>query len=205
MKFAWPHPSGDTVGQGWGINANDGGFVTYKAMAGHAPDFFIHSGDTIYADGPIEESVDLKDGTVWKNLVTPEKSKVAETLDEYRGQWKYNLLDEHVLAMNALVPTFYQWDDHEVMNNWSSSKDLADDERYKMDIAVLSSRAATAFHEMTPIPYVPQEPGRIYRKIAYGPMLDVFFLDMRSYRGGNSENVQTEASPPSSASGRSNG
>ena len=192
IKFAW---SGDTVGQGWGINADDGGFVTYKAMAGHAPDFFIHSGDTIYADGPIKEMVELKDGTVWKNLVTPEKSKVAETLDEYRGQWKYNLLDANVLAMNALVPTFYQWDDHEVMNNWSSSKDLAEDDRYAVkDIAVLSSRAATAFHEMTPIPYVPQEPGRIYRKIAYGPLLDVFFLDMRSYRGPNGTNVETEAS-----------
>ena len=27
------------------------------------------------------------------------------------------------------------------------------------------------------------EPGRVYRKIAYGPLLDIFMLDMRSYRG----------------------
>ncbi len=27
------------------------------------------------------------------------------------------------------------------------------------------------------------EPGRIYRKMQYGPLLDVFMLDMRSYRG----------------------
>jgi alkaline phosphatase D len=27
--------------------------------------------------------------------------------------------------------------------------------------------------------------GRIYRKVSYGPLLDVFLLDMRSYRGGN--------------------
>jgi len=27
------------------------------------------------------------------------------------------------------------------------------------------------------------EPGRVYRKISYGPLLDLFMLDMRSYRG----------------------
>jgi alkaline phosphatase D len=38
---------------------------------------------------------------------------------------------------------------------------------------------------------------RIYRRIPYGPLLDVFMLDMRSYRGGNSYNRQTEASTES--------
>ena len=33
--------------------------------------------------------------------------------------------------------------------------------------------------------YSPAEPGRIYRKISYGPLLDLFLLDMRSYRGPN--------------------
>ena len=32
---------------------------------------------------------------------------------------------------------------------------------------------------MMPIRYVPAEPGRVYRKIAYGPLLDVFFIDLR--------------------------
>ena len=36
-----------------------------------------------------------------------------------------------------------------------------------------------------PLRYAPAEPGRIYRKISYGPLLDVFLLDMRSYRGPN--------------------
>ncbi len=77
-------------------------------MAQHQPDFFIHSGDTIYADGPIKEEVELKDGTVWKNIVTLEEMKVAETLEEFRGQWKYNMMDENVLALSHDVPTFYQ-------------------------------------------------------------------------------------------------
>ena len=192
IRFAW---SGDTVGQGWGINEE--GMLAYVTMAGREPDFFLHSGDTVYADGPLQETVELPDGGVWRNVVvTPEKQKVAETLDEYRGQWKYNMLDEHVLAMNAQVPTFFQWDDHEVINNWSAAKDLVSDDRYSVkSIDVLSARAGRAFHEMTPIRYMPEEPGRVYRKIAYGPHLDIFFLDLRSYRGANSENLQEEMSP----------
>ena len=38
---------------------------------------------------------------------------------------------------------------------------------------------------MTPIRAIPAQPGRIFRKIAYGPLLDVFFVDLRSYRGAN--------------------
>ena len=118
IRFAW---SGDTAGQGWGID--DEGMKTYKTMASHAPDFFIHSGDTVYADGPMKDEVELKDGSTWKNsTLIDEKRKVAETLNEFRGQWKYNLMDRHVQAMNAICPTFMQWDDHEVVNNWSDSK-----------------------------------------------------------------------------------
>lgn len=189
VRFAW---SGDTAGQGWGID--EVGMKTYATIAKHTPDFFLHSGDTIYADGAMKDEVDLKDGKKWKNVVLiDEKRKVAETLDEYRGQWKYNLLDKNLLAMNAALPTFFQWDDHEVVNNWSSAKDLTADDRYKeKSIAVLAARAGRAFHEMTPIRFTPAEPGRVYRKIAYGPLVDVFFLDMRSYRGANGPNLQTE-------------
>ncbi len=120
---------------------------------------------------------------------------MAESLQEFRDQWKYNMMDAHVQAMNAVAPTFFQWDDHEVVNNWSDSKDLMSDERYsEKSVHVLQSRASRAFHEMTPLRITPFEPGRVYRKIAYGPMLDVFFLDLRSYRGPNSDNVQAEMS-----------
>ena len=72
---------------------------TYATMRKNRPDFFIHSGDTIYADGPIPAEVKLPDGKIWKNLVTEEKSKPAETLAEFRGNYKYNLLDENVLRV----------------------------------------------------------------------------------------------------------
>ncbi|WP_170770760.1 alkaline phosphatase D family protein [Ruegeria lacuscaerulensis] len=189
IRFAW---SGDTAGQGWGID--DEGMRTYATMAQHKPDFFIHSGDTIYADGPMQDEVVKDDKLIWKNTtLIDEKRKVAEMLDEFRGQWKYNLMDEHVRTMNAVCPTFFQWDDHEVVNNWSDAKDLISDDRYsEKSVHVLQSRAARAFHEMTPLRITPAEPGRVYRNIAYGPMLDVFFLDLRSYRGPNGASMEDE-------------
>ncbi|KQT85447.1 alkaline phosphatase D family protein [Aurantimonas sp. Leaf443] len=193
VSFTW---SGDTAGQGWGIDEARGGMTIYATMLKHRPDFFLHSGDTVYADGPIKESVDLPDGTVWKNLVTPEKAKVAETLEEFRGQYLYNLMDANLRAFNAEVPMLAQWDDHEVTNNWSSSKVLP--EAYKeRSIHALSARALRAFHEMMPLATTLAEPQRVYRKVAYGPLLDVFFLDMRTYRGPNGANLETEEGPQS--------
>ncbi|SES98711.1 alkaline phosphatase D family protein [Paracoccus homiensis] len=198
IRFVW---SGDTAGQGWGID--DEGMRTYATMAAHQPDFFIHSGDTIYADGPMQDEVEIEGG-IWRNTVlTDEVRKVAETLDEFRGRWKYNQMDQHAQAMSAMVPTLFQWDDHEVVNNWSPGKDLTGDDRYtEKSVALLTARAQRAFHEMTPISYTPAEPGRVYRKIAYGPLLDIFFLDLRSYRGANSEGMEDEVTAQSQVLGK---
>jgi alkaline phosphatase D len=191
VSFVW---GGDVAGQGWGINSDDGGMFTFATMRKYKPDFFLHSGDTIYADGVIPSEVKLADGKLWKNLTIPEKAKVAETLDEYRAAHKYNLLDEHVRGFNAEVPIFVQWDDHEVTNNWSLSKQLP--AAYKeRDINVLAARAARAFHEMYPMRESIVEPGRVYRTLSYGPHLDVFMLDERSYRGPNGANQQTSYGP----------
>src|SRR6201993_438293 len=62
VSFVW---GGDVAGQGWGINPDDGGMVSFATMRKHAPDFFIHSGDTIYADGPFPAEVKLADGKIW--------------------------------------------------------------------------------------------------------------------------------------------
>jgi len=193
VTFVW---SGDTVGQGWGIDESRGGLAIYATMLKHQPDFFIHSGDTIYADGPLVPEVKLPDGSLWRNVMVDEKAKVAETLGEFRGNYKYNLLDRTLRTFNAEVPMLAQWDDHEVINNWSSSKSLAADPRYSVkSVPLLAARAARAFHEFMPIAATPQEAARVYRKVAYGPLLDVFFLDMRSYRGPNTDNVQAEEGP----------
>jgi alkaline phosphatase D len=133
ISFVW---SGDTAGQGWGIDPARGGMRTYATMLRNRPDFFVHCGDSIYADCTIPAQQKMPNGETWRNIVTEEKSTVATTLAGYRGNYKYNLLDANLREFNANVPIF-------------------------------------------------AEPGRVYRKISYGPLLDLFMLDMRSYRGPN--------------------
>lgn len=199
IRFVW---SGDTVGQGFGINPDIGGMRIYEAMRLRLPDFFIHSGDTIYADGPIVDKVTVENGQVWRNITTPAKSKVAETLDEYRGNYRYNLLDENVRRFNAEVPQIWQWDDHEVTNNWSPTKQL--DDRYTVkSIDRLAANARQAWLEYAPMRLQRADNGgRVYRRIAYGPLLDVFVLDMRSYRAGNDANLASEPGATTAFLGR---
>jgi alkaline phosphatase D len=179
ISFVW---SGDTAGQGWGIDPARGGMRTYRTMLENRPDFFIHSGDHIYADCPVPSELKLPNGEVWRNIVTEEKSVVAHSLAQYRGNYKYNLLDDNLRAFNAEVPMFAQWDDHEVTNDWSPIG-TADETGYAEDgTSRLVARARRAFFEFMPIREVSQQAGRVYRKIGYGPLLDVFLIDMRSYR-----------------------
>jgi alkaline phosphatase D len=179
ISFVW---SGDTAGQGWGIDASRGGMRTYRAMLENHPDFFIHSGDHIYADCPIPSELKLPNGEIWRNTVTEEKSAVAHSLAQFRGNYKYNLLDGNLRAFNAQVPVLAQWDDHEVTNDWSPIG-TADETGYAEDgTSRLVARARRAFHEFMPIRATPAQAGRIYRRVGYGPLLDVFLIDMRSYR-----------------------
>ena len=179
LSFVW---SGDTAGQGWGIDPARGGMRTYKTMLDNRPDFFIHSGDHIYADCPVPSELKLPDGGIWRNIVTEEKSVVAHSLAQFRGNYKYNLLDDNLRAFNAQVPMLAQWDDHEVTNDWSPIG-TADETGYAEDgTSRLVERARRAFHEFMPIRATSAQEGRVYRRIGYGPLLDVFLIDMRSYR-----------------------
>ena len=191
IRFVW---SGDTAGQGYGINPDWGGMKCYATMLETQPHFFIHSGDYINADNPIEAEKKLADGSIWKNVMFDGKDKVAETLPEFRANYVYNLLDEHVRKFNASVAQIVQWDDHETTNNWYPQEVLDQDDRYSVkSAALLAARARRAFMEYTPIRPAPGSE-RIYRKFHHGPALDVFVIDMRSYRGPNTTNRQPVAS-----------
>ncbi|MBT0569320.1 alkaline phosphatase D family protein [Curvibacter sp. CHRR-16] len=196
VRFTW---SGDTAGQGWGINESLGGMRIYEQIRQTGCDFFLHSGDNIYADGPMSEQVKLPDGSMWRNVVTEEVSKVAESLNEFRGRYRYNLMDANIRRMAAEIPQIWQWDDHEVTNNWSDSKDLSADKRYtEKNVPLLVARATKAFHEYAPMrTYGVAESERVYRHLPQGPLMDLFVLDMRSYRGANSTNLQDEESEDS--------
>jgi alkaline phosphatase D len=189
VSFLW---SGDLGGQGFGIDTARGGYRIFKAMSAMRPDFYLCNGDNIYADDPIEPTVTLPDGSIWRNVVTEEKSTVAQSLAGYRGNYKYNLLDENIKRFYADVAQVQQWDDHETHNNWYPGE-ILDDPLYTEEkrVDVLKYWARQAYHEYAPLAPKYDAEERIYRVLHHGPLLDVFVLDMRWYRDANSTDKQS--------------
>jgi alkaline phosphatase D len=125
----------------------------------------------------------LDDGSLWNNLVDPRKVKVAETLDEFRGAHLYPRNSAEVRALSAAVPIAYVWDDHEVRNNWFPGEIIESPAYSERRIDVLAPRARQAMFEYTPTLRRPAEP--MYRTVSWGPLVDVFLLDARTYRTAN--------------------
>jgi alkaline phosphatase D len=186
VTFTW---SGDTCGQGFGINDQWGGLRAYRAMHDLEPAFFVHCGDLIYADNPIAPQMTLPDGRIWKNRSSPRVAKVADELDDFRARFAYNFDDHNVRAFAAETPILATWDDHETHNNWWPGQILSDP-RYpgERNASVLAAWARQALLEWTPIQRGVGTAPAIHRTISYGPLLDLFVLDLRAFRLGNDDN-----------------
>jgi alkaline phosphatase D len=177
IRFAF---AGDEGGQGFGINPDFGGYRLYEAMRRLDPHFFIHQGDQIYADGPMKAELPLPGGGIWKNRLVPEKETVATSLDGFRGNFAYNLLDENKRRFLAQTAFLAQWDDHEVINNWYPGQDLP----APPPMAARIVAARQAMLEYNPIRLDPRT-GGIERRFGWGPLLDIFLLDARTHRQPN--------------------
>lgn len=183
-SFVW---TGDTCGHGWGINPELGGLLGYAAMRELEPDLLVHCGQAVSPTEPIADVVVEPDGGIWRNLVTSEVAKVAETLEEWRGRYRYNLLDEHLRAFAAAVPVVAHWDDHETHLGWSPGQILADGEYQERRVDVLAARARRAWQEYQPVSTASQQGrgrdgfagARLFRRVERGAGLDLFCLDMR--------------------------
>lgn len=184
LRIAW---TGDTCGQGYGRNPAWGGLQGFAAVRAAAPDLFINSGDLIYADNPIEATKQTPDGKTWTNVTNERVARVAEELDDFRARFAYNLEDDHVRALAAHCGSIVQWDDHETHNNWWPGQRL-DDDRYRKeaDASALAALARRAMFEWCPL-----VDGPIHRVVPYGPLVDVFVLDCRTFRTPNDPGTGT--------------
>ena len=205
LHIGW---GGDVVGQGFGIDLSRGGLRMFEVLRQQDFDLFIHSGDHVYADNPLVSTVKLDNGQTWTNLVTPAKAKVAETIDEFRGQYAYNMLDPSYRRFFAQTPVIAQWDDHETRNNWYPEQHIEDQRYTERSAAVLSARARRAFFDFMPIrreganKAATSDRDSIYRHLPQGPRLDIFVLDARSFRANNSKNRQPIAGADTALFGR---
>lgn len=186
LSFCW---SGDTAGQGYGIDPAHDGMKTYQTMLQYRPDFFVHCGDQIYADNPILSELKASDGSVWQNRHADYVDHVAQTTQDFRNRFYYNYFDTHFATFHRHIASYYLWDDHEVRNNWYPDE-IIEDERYTTKkVTTLAQSARTAMVECNPLPDTARH--QLFQHVSRGPLLDVFFVDMRSYRTANRTPSQT--------------
>jgi alkaline phosphatase D len=183
--------SGDLCGQGWGqqpgAGGEPGGYRIFDAMAAMRPELFVCSGDLIYADDRLLPEVRLPDGRVWRNRVPEAKARPAQRLADFRGNFAYNLEDAALRRFAAATPIAAQWDDHEVRNNWYPAGSTAGDPRYRpaRSEGELGRLARQALFEYVPFAGPVRARRQVHRKLARGPLFDLFLLDARSYRAPN--------------------
>jgi alkaline phosphatase D len=169
-----------------------GGYSIFKYMKELSPDFFIANGDMIYAVDkcPVEGPTDS-----WKNIpgnfsgiADPDVNwtNIKQVDDTYLKHWQYNRADPYLQSFLQSVPMYSQWDDHEVINDfgalwqyWNSfNKD-------RKGYANIVNEGRDAFFNYSPMYRNLDDKDRIYRSFNWGPDLDLFILDARSYRSPN--------------------
>ncbi len=160
VTFLW---SGDLGGQGF-CRRVDTGYRIFDTMARLRPEFFLFLGDTIYADSPCDQPG-----------VVPGGNFVARTLAGYRDKHRYNRADAAVQRFSRATSVYAIWDDHEVRNDFSGPTEP------------LMPAGRRAFLEYWPILPPPEEPGRLYRSVRWGALLELFILDTRQYRSPNAQ------------------
>jgi alkaline phosphatase D len=159
VRFLW----GGDLGGGGFCRPAEGGYSIFPAMLRHPADFFLFVGDTVYTDVPCH-----------RPGVAPGGNFRAVTLAQYRARHRHNRLDPGLQALLRRMSVYAIWDDHEVRNDFAGTIEP------RMPIG------RQAFLDYWPIWPPVEEPGRLYRRIRWGRLLEVFILDTRQYRSVNS-------------------
>ena len=182
----------DLGGQKHCRQAATGGYSIFKNMRDLSPDFFIANGDMIYAADrcPVEGP-----SNSWKNIPGNYSgiadpgvnwTNTEQVRDIYIKHWQYNRADPYLQSFLQSVPMYSQWDDHEVINDFGAlwqywnffNKD-------RKGYANIVNEGRDAFFNYSPIYRNLEDRDRIYRSFNWGPNLEVFILDARSYRSPN--------------------
>ena len=188
VSFIW---SGDTAGGGWGIDLARGGMRTYATMLANRPDFFIHSGDIVYADCPIGRAIQAAERR--DVAERRHRGEIQGRRDARRVPRQLQIQSRSTRTCARSTPRCRSSRNGTITRSPTTGSPAAvsahGDGYREKSLLNLVARGSRAFHEFLPLRQAQAEAGRIYRKISYGPLLDVFMLDMRSYRGANAGDV----------------
>ncbi len=151
-----------------------GYFHGYRALS-EMPDLeaVLHLGDYIYEYGDSE----------YGDVRTYDPSHEILNLDDYRRRHAHYKKDADLQAIHKVYPFITIWDDHETAND--SYKDGAENHTEGVEGAFADRKAAAnrAYFEWMPIREQSPGPGgaKIFRKLAYGDLVDIVLLDTRLY------------------------
>ena len=158
-------------------NYEHGYFIAYRDIARQNVDVVVHLGDYIYEYAPNHYNVRKPQNL---RLVTGGE---ATKLVEYRNRYAEYKTDPDLQAVHASAPCIVTWDDHEVENNYAG--DYADTPGSVAWFRKRRADAYQAYYEHMPLraESLPVGPDmRLYRRLAYGDLLDINVLDTRQYR-----------------------
>jgi alkaline phosphatase D len=172
-----------------GCQSYEGGLYTaYKHLAAEDPDFVFCYGDYIYENGGRPAPPETPAALVNRRHLPGEIFSV----DDYRRRYAQYKGDEHLQAAHAAAAWFPVWDDHETDNNWASEWDEGGNApelfRFRRQAAV------QAYYEHMPLRRSSLPNGaamQIYRRQAFGNLIDLNLLDTRQYRSNQPCNDQS--------------
>ncbi|MGB0679844.1 MAG: alkaline phosphatase D family protein [Polyangiales bacterium] len=180
LRFAF---GGDVAGHNVCRDAKRG-LPIFAVMRAQHPDFFLATGDMIYADKQC-----LPQGA-YGNRQIPGPPP-ARTLAGYRAHWRYVRADPAYRRLRAAVPVHAIWDDHEVVDDFGPHDDQPRDldavdgaDGGAADLSLMPM-GRQAFFAFNPKARVPGTATRMYRRLRFGVRADIFLLDTRQYRDRN--------------------
>ncbi len=153
-----------------------GNWAAYRRIVEEKIDFILHLGDYIY-ESPSSSAAAVK------QVVREVPFGVPKTLSDYRRVHAHYKTDPAIQAAHGALPWIMTWDDHEVENDYTAGSTEFRLPRFEL----LQQRAAAyqAYWEHMPLRLAqrPLGPNAImYRRFAYGDLVDLVMLDERQYR-----------------------
>ena len=159
-------------------------YQAYHFIAEDRPDFVLHLGDYIY-ERTYAATCDIATRHCLHNEVRAE----AHTLDQYRTKYANYKLDKALQRAHQAAPWIVTWDDHEVANDYAGI--VSEDDRLRtpdrmQEFARRRAAAYQAYFENMPLRLAsrptPSGSMQLYRRLAFGDLLNLHVLDERQYR-----------------------
>src|SRR6478752_355616 len=188
---------GDVGGQNYCRRDGTGGIQDYpifSIMQSLSPDFFIFNGDQIYGDYTCSAN-GPSNVTGWTNIEGNFPSVIdnevnwsnqTQLQDVYNKHWEYNRADPHLQSLLSNTSMYSQADDHEVVNDYGGKWSYwTNATKGRSGFPNVVKAGINAFFDFSPIDRSKVEPNRIYRSFHWGKDLDLFIVDMHSYRSRN--------------------